>query len=154
MTMKDVENRSDIESIVRRFYDDMLHDPIIGFIFVDIAKIDLESHLPTIVDFWCDVVFKSKQKPQARLYQGNALRKHLELNQQVQLRAGHFTRWLYLFNRAVRAEHTGKNAELMIERAELVAKSISAAIDDRKKSEMNLVLPVSNSANNPGGKNS
>ena len=135
MSSKDVQTRADIEQIVRDFYDVMLKDPIIGYIFTDVARIHLESHLPTIIDFWCDIVFQEKQ------YRGNALQKHLELNDKIPLTPGHFTRWLYLFNRAVDGNFAGDNAELMKHRAELVAKSISAAITDQKKGDMQLVLP-------------
>lgn len=134
MSKKDVLERADIEDIVARFYEVMLKDPIVGFIFTDVAKIHLEEHLPIIVDFWSDVVFKQK------LYQGNTLQKHLEIHQKMPLKPGHFTRWLYLFDKAVNAHHQGANARLMVERAELVAKSISAAIVKAKRSDMKLRL--------------
>ncbi len=134
MSKKDVLERADIEDIVTRFYQVMLQDPIVGFIFTDVAKIHLEEHLPIIVDFWSDVVFKQKS------YQGNTLQKHLDIHQKMPLKPGHFTRWLYLFDKAVNDCHQGENARLMIERAELVAKSISAAIVKAKRSEMTLRL--------------
>ena len=39
MLVKDVLQRSDIEDIVTRFYDVMLKDPIVGFIFTNVANI-------------------------------------------------------------------------------------------------------------------
>lgn len=134
MSKKDVLERADIEDIVTRFYEVVLKDPIVGFIFTDVVTIHLDQHLPIIVDFWSDVVFKRKS------YQGNTLQKHLDVHQKMPLRPGHFSRWLYLFNKAVSAHHQGENANLMIERAERVAKSISAAIVKSKRSEMKLVL--------------
>jgi hemoglobin len=135
MLRKDVSHRSDIEDIVARFYNEMLKDPIVGFIFTDVAKIQLEHHLPIIVDFWADSVFREHR------YTGNPLLKHLEIHQKMPLKPGHFTRWLYLFESAVNESHSGKNAESMIKRAELVAKSISAALLKAKRGDMNLVLP-------------
>ncbi len=134
MSKKDVLKRSDIEDIVARFYQAMLKDPIVGFIFTDIAKIDLEHHLPIIVDFWADSLFKE------RSYRGNTMQKHLDINQKMPLKPGHFTRWLYLFNKAVDQCHEGELADKMKSRAETVAKSISAAIVDRKRGDMDLVL--------------
>lgn len=131
----DVTTRADIEEIVARFYDAMLKDPIVGFIFTDIMQIDLEHHLPIIVDFWADSLFRENR------YQGNPLRKHLEINQKMPLKPGHFTRWLYLFEKAVDECHGGVNAQEMKRRAEMVAKSFSAAITDQKRNDMNLVLP-------------
>ena len=131
----DVTTREDVSDIVGRFYDEMLKDAIVGFIFTDVANIQLQHHLPIIVDFWSDILFKQKN------YQGNALQKHLELNELIKLKPGHFTRWLYLFNKAVDHKHKGENALLMKARAEMVAKTISATIDQRKKGEMTLTLP-------------
>jgi len=135
--LKDVTNRTDIEKIVATFYDAALKDPIVGFIFTDIANIDLEEHLPIIVNFWSDSVFREQS------YSGNPLGKHLEISQKLPLRPGHFTRWLYLFDKAVDAQFEGVNADLMKSRAEMVAKSFSAAIAKLKRSDMNLTLPKS-----------
>ncbi|NND00298.1 MAG: hypothetical protein HKN85_08965, partial [Gammaproteobacteria bacterium] len=73
-------------------------------------------------------------------YTGNTLAKHLELNELIALKPGHFTRWLYLFERAVRENFHGPNANLMMKRSVIVAQSISAAITERKKSQMHLTL--------------
>ena len=134
MTKNDVQNRSDIDNIVVRFYDAMLKDSIIGFIFTDVIKIELEHHLPIIVDFWEDSLFRSKS------YTGNTLQKHLDVSAKIPLKPGHFTRWLFLFKQAVDANHAGKNADAMKYRAEMVAKAISASISDQKKADMKLVL--------------
>ena len=131
----DVLTRNDVDDIVVRFYDEMLKDSIVGFIFTDIAKINLAEHLPIITNFWSDILFNQKQ------YRGNALQKHIDLNQLINLKPGHFTRWLYLFTKAVKDKNAGPNADLMIARAEMVAKSISARITERKKEDMELVLP-------------
>ena len=145
MNENDVHSRADIEQIVERFYADVLNDPIIGFIFTEIAKIELQAHLPLIVDFWCDVVLRQNigagNAVKKKRYAGNVLRKHLELNEIIALKPGHFTRWLYLFEKAVRAGFHGPKANLMMKRAEVVAQSISAALTDRKKSAMHLTLP-------------
>lgn len=135
MSKKDVLERKDVEDIVSRFYAAMLGDPIIGYIFTDVVKIDLEHHLPIIVDFWADALFSENR------YVGNPLRKHLDLHERIPLTPGHFTRWLYLFARAVDERHNGENAQAMKHRAEMVAKSISASITARKRGDMELVLP-------------
>lgn len=135
MFKKDVTDRDDIKNIIERFYKVMLQDPIVGFIFTDVAKIHLQSHLPIIVDFWTDGLFNENN------YKGNTLLKHIELHQKMPLRPGHFTRWLYLFEQAVNEHHSGANATAMLRRAESVAKSISAALVKSKRNKMELVLP-------------
>lgn len=148
MILHDVIDRADIEDIVQRFYETTLTDPIIGFIFTDVAKIDLEQHLPIIVDFWSDSLLekdkvnngiREKGKLERR-YTGNPLQAHLDIHQKIPLKPGHFTRWLFLFNKAVDERHSGANADKMKRQAESVAQSISAAISARKRGDMNLVL--------------
>lgn len=129
-----MHSRQDIEEIVARFYEVILQDPIVGFIFTDIVKIDLAHHLPIIVDFWADSLFRENQ------YHGNPLLKHMDIHQKVPLKPGHFTRWLYLFNQAVDENHQGDNAKRMKSKAEMVAKSISAKITEQKRSDMTLTL--------------
>ena len=88
MSKNDVTARADIEDIVARFYAAVLDDPIIGFIFTDVAKIELEHHLPIIVNFWADNLFKLKAVVAEHQYTGNPLQKHLEVHQKLPLRPG------------------------------------------------------------------
>ena len=62
----DIETREDCERLVRAFYGRALTDPIIGFIFTDVAKLDLEAHVPTITSFWETVLLGSRRTPAAR----------------------------------------------------------------------------------------
>ena len=50
--MKDICDRNDLEILMRAFYQKALINPDISSFFTQIAKIDLEEHLPHIVDFW------------------------------------------------------------------------------------------------------
>ena len=50
--MADIETRADCERLVRAFYERALVDPVIGWLFTDVAKLDLEEHVPRITDFW------------------------------------------------------------------------------------------------------
>ncbi len=87
----DIETRADVERLVRALYEQALADPIIGFIFTDVAKLDLEAHLPEIASFWETVLLG------AQSYRGGAFRLHAELHAKVGLREGHFNRWLQLW---------------------------------------------------------
>lgn len=130
----DISNEQDIRLVIEQFYDKVLNDSIIGFIFTDIAKIDLQAHLTVICRYWNDMVFGSKT------YQGNVLQSHRDIHSQMPLRAGHFTRWLYLFNQSVDSNFQGDKAELMKKRAEMVAKAITAKLTESNKKDLNLVL--------------
>jgi hemoglobin len=103
--LSDIATREDCERLVRRFYARALSDPIIGFLFTDIAKMDLEQHLPRITRFWETVLLG------AQSYNGGAFRPHIELHLRVRLQRGHFERWLYLWREAVDELFEGERAE-------------------------------------------
>ena len=50
--MNDIKNREDLEILLSKFYSKLLSDETISYIFTDVAKINLKSHLPKIIDFW------------------------------------------------------------------------------------------------------
>jgi hemoglobin len=98
---KDIETRADIEHLIRSFYEKALVDEQIGFIFTEMAEIDLESHLPHLFDFWENILIKPNG------YKRNVLKVHLDLNEKVKLSSAHFERWLDLFSTTVDALFDG-----------------------------------------------
>jgi hemoglobin len=111
----DITSRSDCERLVRAFYGQALEDEIIGWIFVDVAKLDLEAHVPQITSFWETVLLG------AASYSGGAFRPHAELHAKAGLRAGHFVRWLALWDATVDELFAGERAELAKAHAHRVA---------------------------------
>lgn len=95
--MTDIDNREDIERLISAFYDKMLDDIVLGFIFTDIAKVNLEKHLPIICDFWENVLFNKPVYTRGP----EVIGVHIELDKKIRLKKGHFTRWLYLFHTTV-----------------------------------------------------
>lgn len=104
--LRDIETRADCERLVRAFYGRALEDPIIGFIFVDVAKLDLEAHVPEITSFWETILLGVQS------YSGGAFRPHAELHAKVGLRKGHFERWLQLWFGTVDELFAGDRATL------------------------------------------
>jgi hemoglobin len=104
--LRDIESRADCERLVRAFYAKAFEDPIIGFIFVDVAKLDLDAHVPAITSFWETILLGT------RTYSGSAFRPHAELHAQVELREGHFQRWLQLWFGSVDELFDGDRANL------------------------------------------
>ncbi len=104
--MHDVETRADLERLVRAFYSRALEDPIIGWIFTDVARLDLEAHVPVITSFWETLVLDR------RTYDRGAFAPHAALHARVGLRAGHFERWLALWYATVDELFAGPRAEL------------------------------------------
>ena len=117
----DIETRADCERLVRTFYGRALNDPIIGFIFVDVAKLDLEAHVPRITSFWETILLG------ARSYGGGAFRPHAQIHLQVPLRRAHFEQWLNLWRSTVDELFEGERAEL----AKAHAARVAAAFHQR-----------------------
>ncbi|MDB5247681.1 MAG: hypothetical protein JWQ40_2075 [Segetibacter sp.] len=92
---KDIESREDIFLLVKKFYEKLLTDDTISYIFTDVAKIDLDHHLPILVDFWDMVLFG------ADTYRKNAIQPHMVLHQKSSFEKHHFETWLGYFNTTV-----------------------------------------------------
>jgi hemoglobin len=116
---RDIENRADCEQLVRSFYGRALEDPVIGWLFTDVAKLDLEAHVPRITSFWETILLD------AHTYGGGAFRPHLELNFKTPLKRGHFERWLHLWYETVDELFAGERAELAKAHATRVAGAFS-----------------------------
>ena len=110
-----MSGRPDIELAIKSFYDKVLADEKIGFIFTDIAKVNWEKHLPIMYDFWENVLFFSGK------YNGDPMNVHRHLNNLIELKAEHFRRWNYLFNLTIDELFEGENAERAKQRALSIA---------------------------------
>jgi hemoglobin len=119
----DIRNRADCERLVRAFYGRAMTDPVIGFIFSDVARLDLEAHVPRITAFWETILLG------APTYRGGSFRPHAELNMRVRLRAGHFERWLWLWRASVDERFVGERAELAKAHARRVADAFHGRLE-------------------------
>jgi hemoglobin len=112
---KDITNREDLLLLIQKFYDKLLADPTISYLFTDIAKINLGHHLPVLVDFWDSVLFQSDT------YHKNAMQSHINLHQKSPLLPHHFETWLRYFNETADELFEGATAFLAKERALSIA---------------------------------
>ena len=112
---KDISNREDLSNLLTRFYEKLLSDSSISYLFTDVAKIDLPHHLDILVNFWDSVLFQND------VYRKNAMQPHLILNQKSPLQKHHFETWLRYFNETADELFEGKNAFLAKERALSIA---------------------------------
>ena len=121
--MADIATRADCERLVRAFYGRALADPLIGWIFVDVAKLDLDEHVPVITSFWETVLLGSKS------YGGGAFAPHAALHARVSLRGAHFERWLVLWRTTVDEHFAGERAELAKAHALRVARAFHGRLN-------------------------
>jgi hemoglobin len=119
---RDIAGREDIEVVLRDFYGQAFADALLGPVFVDIAQMNLDEHLPAMCDFWQTALFH------AGLYRRNALAPHQLLHRKAQLTQRHFGRWLTLWRATVRERHHGPKADLAVLQATRIAATMSRRI--------------------------
>ena len=129
----DLRDRADISDLVGEFYRRAFADPLIGPIFTDVAKMDLDHHLPIMCDFWETVLFN------AGLYRRNALQMHFVLNARHPLLPEHFERWLELWTTNVDEHFSGEKAELAKTQARRIAGSIARRMQGRSGSDFETI---------------
>ncbi len=112
---KDITDREDLLKLLTQFYDKLLDDRSISYLFTEVAKIDLHHHLDILVDFWDSILFQSDT------YRKNAMQPHMILHQQSPLQKHHFETWLGYFNETVDELFEGEKASLAKERALSIA---------------------------------
>lgn len=102
----DIAERAQLLALLDDFYRRAFADPLLGPVFVEIARMDLDAHLPIIADFWETVLFRTGS------YRRNALRPHQRLHRRADLTPAHFERWLSLWVTTIDERHCGPKAEL------------------------------------------
>jgi hemoglobin len=106
-----------IEVLVRRFYEKVRADALLGPVFA--ARIrDWEPHLKQMSDFWSSVTLMTGR------YHGTPMAKHVTLP----VDAEHFDRWIGLFEETAREICPAKAADHFIERARRIAESLEIGI--------------------------
>jgi hemoglobin len=101
-----------LERLVRAFYAAARQDDVLGPSFDHV--LDWDTHIAAITAFWCSVALSTGT------YGGRPLAAHLPLD----LQPKHFARWLDLFERTAREICPAAGAELLIEKARRIAKSL------------------------------
>ena len=115
MTARDIQTRTDLETVLTAFYKQVFADVVIGPFFTEVVPIKLETHLPVITDFWEAVVLGTHS------YRKNVMELHRHIHEKAALEKKHFDRWLQLFTQTIDAHFEGANATLMKQRAASIA---------------------------------
>ena len=126
--MRDLADRDDVAQLVTAFYRAAFADSLIGPVFTDVARLDLEHHLPIMCDFWETVLFN------AGLYRRNALQIHRMLHARHPLGAEHFERWLLLWATTVDMRFEGPVADRAKVQARRMAGSMLRRMSGRSGS--------------------
>ncbi|MGE3468085.1 MAG: group III truncated hemoglobin [Pyrinomonadaceae bacterium] len=116
---RDIRDRDDIDQLMHAFYERAMSDDVIGYIFTDVAGLDLDHHLPVIGDFWETMLFRSGDY---KRHGRNPLAVHGDLNQKEHLVPEHFERWLEIFTGTTDELFAGDVAEFLKFRAHAIAR--------------------------------
>lgn len=107
---------ANIEVFLRAFYGAARQDDLLVPAFATVA--DWERHIAAITRFWCSVALMTGE------YHGRPMQAHAHLA----LTAGHFARWLSLFERIARDHFTAAGADHMLDRARRIARSLEMGL--------------------------
>ena len=91
----------DLHDLLVEFYDRVAEDHLLAPYF---AVVDMQAHMPRIVDFWSTMLFHSGR------YSGNAFQPHARM---PGLTAEHFERWLEILDATLDSRFEGANVRLM-----------------------------------------
>src|SRR5690625_7658378 len=112
MTQKtDIRNDADIKLLIDTFYARVERDERLGYIFNDVASVDWEHHLPRMVDFWSQILFRTGR------FNGRHYRKH----EPHPILPSEFELWLGLFSETAEELYRGEQAEYAKEMAARIA---------------------------------
>jgi len=106
-----------IEALVRRFYEKVRADALLGPVFETRIR-DWEPHLAQMCDFWSSVALMTGR------YHGTPMAKHLPLP----IDAEHFDRWLALFEETAQGMCPEKAADHFVGRARRIAESLEMGV--------------------------
>lgn len=102
--------------MVRRFYQDVAQDELLGPLFNDVAQVEWSEHLPKLTSFWCRALLGLEG------YDGNPFRAHSLVNAKSAFTLEQFERWLQLFGETIELGWVGPNADRALELARDVAR--------------------------------
>lgn len=125
----DITNRTDIDILVKSFYDKLLQDELLKAIFRQIVLFHFGSHLITIADFWDSILLDADN------YRGNVTEKHFEVDKQFQLSKAEFDRWLLHWNSTIDELYTGEKAEMAKFRAKSIADIMQYKLEYIRKNQ-------------------
>ena len=122
--MRDIQTKEDLAFLMEAFYSKMLTDEVVGYIFTDVAQLDLKSHLPSLTNFWENMLLSGNG------YKKDVMNIHIQLNQKEKLKPEHFERWLKLLSETVNANFKGETANKMLKNTGNIAKMMQIKLNN------------------------
>ena len=120
----DLDSRPQVERFVGLFYARLLADERMSPIFLEVARVDLEQHLPHIQDYW------SKRLLGERGHGRHTIDIHRELHGKRPLAGGDFERWLSHFHGTLDDHFAGEHTEKARRIASAIAANMANSLAD------------------------
>ncbi|TDG14892.1 group III truncated hemoglobin [Seongchinamella unica] len=117
--LPDLDCRQNVEQFVDQFYQRVLADEQLAPVFLDVAAIDLDEHLPHIKNYWCKLLLGQQG------YRRHTMNIHRALHARRPLTQADFERWLSLFRATLDEHYSGPYAE----KARRIATAIAANME-------------------------
>lgn len=115
----DLDSPEQIRRFVQAFYGRLLQDATLAPIFLDVAAVDLERHLPLICSYWEKLLLGAGD------YRRHTMNIHRAVHAKRTLTKADFERWLAYFHATADAGWAGPNAD----HAKDIAAQIAANMD-------------------------
>ncbi|MEM1191039.1 MAG: group III truncated hemoglobin [Pseudomonadota bacterium] len=112
---RDLDSPAAIDDFVDRFYERVLADPLLAPVFLDVARVTLEEHLPRIKAYWRKMLLGDHS------YRRHMMAQHRAIDARRSFSSEHYARWLLLFEQSLTAHFHGPGTE----RAKTLARRIA-----------------------------
>lgn len=107
-----------IGELVHAFYAKVRAEPVLGPIFNQAVE-DWDEHLAKLCDFWSSVLLMTGR------FKGRPMAAHVQV---PDIQPAHFARWLELFRQTAREVWPSPAADLVVEKAEMIGRSLQMGI--------------------------
>jgi hemoglobin len=119
---QDLDSPPRIRAFVADFYRRLLADALLAPVFVDVAAVDLEQHLPRICAYWEKMLLGQPG------YRRHMMARHRAVHAQRPLGAAEFERWLAHFSAAL-SPYRGPAADRAWLLARRIARNMHASLN-------------------------
>lgn len=116
---QDIQNRSDVFTLVSTFYKKVQKNPQIGYFFNETIE-DWPTHLEKLTDFWETNLFMVSK------FNGNPVKAHKEVDEKFNqsIEQKHFGEWLNMWFETVDELFEGERANIAKNRARNMATNL------------------------------
>lgn len=105
MSRPDLDAPEHIDGFVDQFYQRVLADPMLAPLFLEVAGVNLDEHLPRIKAYWRKMLLGDPT------YRRHMMQRHRDLDNKLPLRGDHYQQWLAHFETTLQKSYSGPVAE-------------------------------------------